>query len=90
MTHPSLIALACALTAAAGAHAADQLQAPMTLVSADGTGKMIGSVTVSESPGGLVFSPNLTSLPPGAHGFIFDGSSRRLFGAARCRERGRS
>jgi Cu-Zn family superoxide dismutase len=65
----SLIALACALTAAAGAHAASQLQAPMTLVSADGTGKMIGHVTITESGSGLVFTPNLTSLPPGAHGF---------------------
>jgi superoxide dismutase, Cu-Zn family len=69
MTYQSLIVLACALTAAAGAQAADQLHAPMTLVSADGTGKMIGSVTVSESASGLVFTPNLTSLPPGAHGF---------------------
>ena len=69
MTLKSLIALACALTAAAGAHAADRLHAPMTLVSADGTGKMIGSVTITESSGGLVFTPNLTSLPPGAHGF---------------------
>jgi len=69
MTLKSLIALACALTAAAGAHAADQLHAPMTLVSADGTGKMIGSVTITESSGGLVFMPNLTSLPPGVHGF---------------------
>jgi Cu-Zn family superoxide dismutase len=65
----SLIALACALTAAAGAHAASQLQAPMTLVSADGTGKMIGHVTITESRSGLVFTPNLTNLPPGAHGF---------------------
>jgi len=65
----SLIALACALTAAAGAHAASQLQAPMTLVSADGTGKMIGHVTITESGSGLVFTPNLTNLPPGAHGF---------------------
>lgn len=69
MTIRSFVALACALTAAAAAHATDQLQAPMTLVSADGTGKMIGSVTITESSGGLVFTPNLTSLPPGAHGF---------------------
>lgn len=69
MTLKSLIALACALTAAAGVQAADQLQAPMTLVSTDGTGKMIGSVTITESANGLVFTPHLTSLPPGAHGF---------------------
>ena len=69
MTPKSLIALACALTAAAGAHAADQLQAPMTLVSPEGTGKMIGHVTITESRSGLVFTPNLTNLPPGPHGF---------------------
>jgi len=69
MTPKSLIALACVLTAAAGAHAADQLQAPMTLVSLEGTGKMIGHVTITESRSGLVFTPNLTNLPPGPHGF---------------------
>lgn len=69
MTSKSLIALACALTAAAGAHAADQLQAPMTLVSLEGTGKMIGHVTITESRSGLVFTPSLTNLPPGPHGF---------------------
>ena len=69
MTPKSLIALACALGAAAGAHAADQLQAPMTLVNFEGTGKMIGHVTITESRSGLVFTPNLTNLPPGPHGF---------------------
>jgi len=69
MTIKSLIALACALAAATGAHAADQLQASMTLVSPDGTGKPIGHVTIAESQSGLMFTPNLTNLPPGAHGF---------------------
>ncbi|PQO89739.1 superoxide dismutase [Cu-Zn] SodC2 [Massilia phosphatilytica] len=69
MTIKSLIALACALTAAAGAHAAGQLQASMTLVGPDGTGKPIGGVTIAESTNGLVFTPNLTNLPPGSHGF---------------------
>lgn len=69
MTCKSLIALACALAAATGAHAADQLQASMTLVGPDGTGKPIGAVTVTESQSGLVFTPNLTNLPPGSHGF---------------------
>lgn len=63
-------ACACAAMAlAAGAQAADQLQAPMTLVGPDGTGKMIGSVTIAESKDGLVFTPALTGLPPGPHGF---------------------
>lgn len=51
------------------AHAADQLQAPMTLVGPNGVGKMIGHVTVTESRSGLVFTPDLTGLPPGTHGF---------------------
>jgi Cu-Zn family superoxide dismutase len=41
----------------------------MTLVTASGTGKMIGSVTITESKNGLVFTPSLTDLPPGTHGF---------------------
>jgi Cu-Zn family superoxide dismutase len=71
--------LACILTAAAvtanaqtptqAASANDKLQAPMTLVSADGTGKMIGTVTIAESPNGLVFTPALTGLPAGPHGY---------------------
>jgi Cu-Zn family superoxide dismutase len=74
--------LACTLAAAAAvassanaqtptpaAQAGDKLQAPMTLVSAEGTGKMIGTVTISESPNGLVFTPALSGLPAGPHGY---------------------
>jgi Cu-Zn family superoxide dismutase len=76
--------LACTLAAAAiaamatTAHAqtptqaaqpGNKLQAPMTLVSASGTGKMIGNVVITESPNGLVFTPNLTDLPAGPHGY---------------------
>jgi superoxide dismutase, Cu-Zn family len=73
MSTRSLAALlACALaTAAAGAAAqsADKLQAPITLVNADGTGKMIGNVTITESKSGLVFTPKLSGLPAGSHGY---------------------
>ena len=69
MPHPTRTLLACTLLAAFTAHAAPQLQAPMTLVGPDGTGKMIGHVTITESKGGLLFTPDLTGLPPGAHGF---------------------
>jgi Cu-Zn family superoxide dismutase len=41
----------------------------MTLVTPAGTGKMIGTVTISESPNGLVFTPNLTDLAAGPHGY---------------------
>jgi len=74
---------AAAAAAAIGAHAqtatqtpaptmtasANKLQAPMALVTPAGTGKMIGSVTITESPNGLVFTPNLTDLPAGPHGY---------------------
>lgn len=52
------------------AHAADKsLVVPMTAVTADGTGASVGQVTVTESARGLVFTPDLKGLPPGAHGF---------------------
>ncbi len=41
----------------------------MHMISADGIGKSIGSVTISESKYGLVFTPSLTGLTPGLHGF---------------------
>lgn len=64
--------LACTFAAAAGgamAQSTDKLDVPMTLVTPDGTGKMIGSVTIAESKTGLVFTPKLTDLPPGSRGF---------------------
>jgi Cu-Zn family superoxide dismutase len=42
---------------------------PMNLVNEQGVGKAIGTVTISEGPKGLVFTPNLTDLAPGVHGF---------------------
>jgi Cu-Zn family superoxide dismutase len=56
-------------TATPSASTGDKLQAPMTLVTAAGTGKMIGTVTIAETPGGLVFTPALTGLPAGPHGY---------------------
>ena len=41
----------------------------MNLVSEQGVGKSIGTVMISESPKGLVFTPQLTDLAPGVHGF---------------------
>jgi Cu-Zn family superoxide dismutase len=63
------IASAHAQTPTQAAQPGNKLQAPMTLVTASGTGKMIGSVTIAESPNGLVFTPALTDLPPGPHGY---------------------
>ncbi|MGB9107555.1 MAG: superoxide dismutase family protein, partial [Telluria sp.] len=68
-TIAAAVANAHAQAPAPGAPTGDKLQAPMTLVTADGTGKMIGTVTITESPGGLVFTPSLNGLPAGPHGY---------------------
>lgn len=50
------------------AHAAS-LEVPMNLVSADGPPQVIGTIKIDETPYGLIFTPNLKSLPAGVHGF---------------------
>lgn len=50
------------------AHAAS-LNVPMSLVSTDGAPQAIGIVRVSETPYGLLFTPDLKALPAGVHGF---------------------
>lgn len=62
------ILLAAAL-AAAGVAQADY-KVDMKLIDAKGVGKSIGTVTISDNPGGgVVFKPALNGLPPGDHGF---------------------
>lgn len=65
------IAIAVAgLFVCVAAQAADKsVVVPMTAVTADGVGASVGQVTVTESAGGLVFTPDLKGLPPGTHGF---------------------
>lgn len=41
---------------------------PVTLISGDGLGAAIGSVTLRDSKYGLVIEPRLKGLPPGWHG----------------------
>jgi len=41
----------------------------LNAVDANGTGAGVGTVTISESPYGLVFTPALSGLAPGLHGF---------------------
>ena len=41
----------------------------LNAVDANGVGAALGTVTVSESPYGLVFTPALSGLVPGLHGF---------------------
>lgn len=49
-------------------YAADMV-VTMHMVDAQGQGKALGSITISESPHGLVFTPDLQGLPAGVHGF---------------------
>ena len=56
-----------ALSVSATAQAATGVR--MNLVDENGVGKEIGQVTISETAYGLVFSPAITGLPPGFHGF---------------------
>jgi Cu-Zn family superoxide dismutase len=57
------------LLAGFGMAQADALQVQMNLLTPEGIGDPAGTVTISESEYGLVFSPQLTGLSPGRHGF---------------------
>ena len=48
---------------------AAEVVVPMHMVNEQGMAQAIGQVTISESAHGLVFTPQLTGLPPGVHGF---------------------
>ena len=57
-----------ALAFCAGAQAASD-EVEMNLVTSQGIGQSIGTVTITETGKGLEFLPNLKALPPGEHGF---------------------
>jgi Cu-Zn family superoxide dismutase len=57
-----------ALLFAAQAARADVV-VPMNLVDENGVGQAVGAVSISESPHGIVFTPSLSGLAPGLHGF---------------------
>lgn len=58
------------LFACVAAHAAEKsVVVPLNAVTVDGAGASVGTVTVTESSNGLVFTPALKGLPPGQHGF---------------------
>lgn len=54
--------LACSVAQAA-------VVVPMYQVTPQGPGASLGSVTLTDSPFGLMLTPNLHGLTPGAHGF---------------------
>lgn len=56
-----------ALATSAAAEA--NVEVRMNLVDEKGIGKEIGKVTISETQYGLVFTPAVSDVPPGLHGF---------------------
>lgn len=67
--HNLLILIALALAIAAPAFAGDGITVTLHAVEQDGAGDAAGEVVISYSKHGLVFTPSLTGLPPGLHGF---------------------
>ncbi len=55
-------------TAAIGSASADTV-VKLSLVDEKGVGADVGTITISESRYGLVFTPDLRGMPPGLHGF---------------------
>ncbi|MDV7210591.1 superoxide dismutase [Cu-Zn] SodC [Azotobacter beijerinckii] len=45
------------------------LSVTLNAVSADGTGTALGTISIEQSEYGLVFTPDLSGLQPGTHGF---------------------
>jgi len=63
------VSVAAVLFSVASFSALADIVVPMTLVDDKGIGASLGQVTISESAYGLVFTPALTGLAPGLHGF---------------------
>ncbi len=62
-----ILITAFALACAAGAQASEEVT--LHQATAQGVGEAIGKVTISETPYGLQFTPALSGLKPGIHGF---------------------
>lgn len=58
-----------------GLPAAAQEQ-PALAVFADGTGRQVGTATLTEGPHGVLMQVNVGGLPPGTHGFHIHGAGR--------------
>ena len=64
-----LIPLAFALIGATSLQANETVTVTLEQATEKGTGASIGTVTISQSAYGLVFTPDLQGLEPGVHGF---------------------
>lgn len=61
------LAMLTLVVSAAAQAASDEVE--MHLVTPQGVGQSVGTVTITETDKGLQFSPNLNGLPPGEHGY---------------------
>lgn len=66
-TSIAFLATLCGLVAPA--YAAKSIKVTMNLVTADGVGKSVGTITIKEGKDGVTIEPKLKDLPPGEHGF---------------------
>ncbi len=64
-----VIGVTAGLMMAAGPVSAEELLVTMNLVTEQGVGKSIGTLTITEGSKGVIVTPQLTGLPPGLHGF---------------------
>jgi Cu-Zn family superoxide dismutase len=69
MRKSAFIGAAIALLASTPLQAATTATATMQLITKEGVGQPIGTVTIREAAQGIVLEPNLKSLPPGSRGF---------------------
>ena len=51
------------------AYAEGALVIPMNLATPEGAGVSLGSISVTQTPYGILLTPDLKGLPPGIHGF---------------------
>jgi len=61
--------MSCGLALASVAVADKEISVPMYFTAEKGQGKPVGSVVISKTQYGLLFTPNLHGLKPGIHGF---------------------
>ncbi len=64
-----VVLLALLILTPVAALAADSIVVEMRTAEPGGPGGAVGTVTVTATPYGALFSPDLTGLPPGLHGF---------------------
>ncbi len=75
-TFYSIVSLCIAFLLGASAAWATELTIQMNSVTPEGVGAKIGTVTAHETPYGTLFTPKLTGLSPGLHGFhVHSGNS---------------